>query len=159
MNSPSHTAAIALAQKARQAGKTVVLVTGVFDVLHDQHKNFLLAAKKEGDVLLIGLESDVRVREMKGADRPVNPQQVRQQNVDAWHIADAVFILPEVFELEQRKALIEELRPHVLAVSSHTAHLEKKAAIMEEFGGTLKVVYEHRPETSSTHLIEKSKKQ
>lgn len=159
MNSPSVSTAADLAKHARQAGQTVVLVTGVFDVLHDEHKNFLLAAKKEGDALLVGLESDVRVREMKGPGRPVNSQQVRKQNLDAWQIADMVFLLPEVFGVPERRALIEELRPHVLAVSSHTAHLEKKAAIMEEFGGTLKIVYKHRPEASSTRLIEKSKEQ
>lgn len=157
VNTSQLSEALQLSQNARRAGQTVVLVTGVFDVLHEEHKNFLLAAKKEGDVLLVGLESDVRVKEMKGPDRPVNSQQVRHHNVRAWGIAQSVFILPEVFGVPERRALIEFLRPHILAVSSHTNHLEKKAAIMEEFGGTLKIVYEHQPEVSSTDLIEKSK--
>src|SRR3990172_12032671 len=58
----------------RSLGKKIVLVTGVFDLLHDEHRNFLKVAKKAGDFLIVGLESDTRVRALKGVGRPVHDQ-------------------------------------------------------------------------------------
>ena len=57
--------------------QTTVLATGVFDVLHIEHIRFLAAAKQQGDRLIVGVESDVRVRAMKGPGRPLHDEQVR----------------------------------------------------------------------------------
>jgi len=67
--------------KARSEKQTVVLVTGVFDIFHSEHKVFLQKAKQAGDILLVGIESDVRVTQIKGPGRPINSQQKRQQRV------------------------------------------------------------------------------
>ena len=146
-----------LLANARRNGQKIVLATGVFDVLHDEHRHFLESAKAEGDLLLIGLESDARVKQIKGESRPINDQQARVANLEAWQITDGVFILPKDFDrLEQREALIESIQPDVLAVSSHTAHLEEKRRILAKFGGQLKVVYQHNPAVSSTKLLNKN---
>ncbi|MFZ5438330.1 MAG: adenylyltransferase/cytidyltransferase family protein [Patescibacteria group bacterium] len=134
-----------------------VLVTGVFDVLHQEHINFLLAAKKYGTKLVIGLESDHRVRQLKGKNRPIFNQQQRKKNLEKLAIADKVFILPEKFNTKaDHLRLIKKLKPAVLAVSSHTAHLKEKQAIMKEVGGELKIVYQHNPAVSSSKLINNS---
>ena len=141
-----------IAKLVSQPDQTVVLVTGVFDVLHQAHQEFLKLARKQGDILIVGLEADKRVRELKGDDRPVNDQQTRLANIEG--LVDAAFILPGDFHLvEKREALIKELKPNVLAVSSHTAHLEEKQRIMELVGGELRVVYDHQPDISSTKMI------
>jgi rfaE bifunctional protein nucleotidyltransferase chain/domain len=136
----------------------IVLATGVFDVLHHAHRQFLMNAKKNGDMLLVGLESDRRVKMIKGPDRPINNQQKRKQQLEELGIADVVFVLPEQFSTkEDRIALIQLIKPAVLAVSSHSPHQEAKQAIMSMVGGKLEVVMEHDPSISTTHLIEQQK--
>ena len=136
--------------------KKVVLVTGVFDVLHQEHLNFLYKAKQRGDLLIIGIESDARVKKLKGKDRPINGQESRQQNLEKLNLADIVFVLPEEFELSsQHQNLIQVIKPDVLAVSSHTPNLRAKQQILQKFGGKVIVVYKRNPKISSTKIIEK----
>lgn len=144
-----------LLEQARKQKKKIVLVTGVFDVLHEEHKRFLEAARKEGDFLLVGIESDVRVRKMKGESRPYFPEEKRKDHLEAWKIADSVFILPEKFsQPADHDAFIAQIRPHVLAVSEHTAHLPEKMQILQKYGGVVKVVLPHNPEVSTTRILE-----
>lgn len=143
-----------LLERAHAEHKVIVLVTGVFDLLHDEHMNFLRKAKAAGDILIVGLESDVRVRQMKGEGRPIYSQEQRRNHLEAMNIADDVFILPEQFSLPaHHDELIRTIRPSILAVSSHTAHQKEKAAIVEKYGGQLVVVHEHNPNISTTQLL------
>ena len=145
--------------KKKWKDKRVVLVTGCFDVLHEAHKRFLQAAKKEGDVLLAGLESDKRVRQMKGKGRPVNPVKVRLKNLDKLGIADFVFELPEnMQDPKMQEKIIQSLGVKVLAVSSHTKHQKAKKLILDKYGGRVKVVMKHDPRFSSTQIINKLQK-
>jgi len=141
-----------LAERAK-AKKTLTLVTGVFDLLHQEHRNFLLKAKQLGDLLLIGLESDVRVKQLKGANRPINNQAQRLVNLRAWNIADYIFILPENFSKSA-----EYIRPNFMAISSHTAFALEKEAILADFGAKLVVVHEFNPQFSSSLMIKNIKK-
>lgn len=144
-----------LLKKARSHSTKVALVTGVFDILHEEHRKFLQKAKKEGDILIVGIESDARVRKLKGEGRPINNQEARSQKLEALGIADFVFILPEEFNKpEDHIQLISEIKPDVLAVSSHSSHLEQKKKIIEQFGGQLKIVHQHNPRVSSTMILE-----
>jgi len=132
----------------------IVLATGVFDILHSEHEKFLQAAKKQGDLLLVGLESDDRVKQLKGSHRPLNPIKTRLQNLAALDLADYVFVLPEDFDhLQQHEVLIQQLHPHILAVSSQTPHQSQKQKIMAKYGGQLKVVLPHNPQISTSKLI------
>ena len=138
----------------KKLGKRIVLVTGVFDLLHQEHLNFLTKAKKIGDFLVVALESDVRVRQMKGPLRPQNNQEVRVNNIKSLKIADLVFLLPEEFDHPQdREDFIARLQPDILAVSAHTNFLDQKRQIMEKFGGKLIVVHQHNPQVSSTIIL------
>lgn len=138
----------------KDEGKTSVLVTGVFDILHQEHRDFLIKAKQEGDVLMVGIETDNRVKMIKGEDRPINSQVVRLKNLDKLQIAQYVFLLPEKFSKpEDHDRLIDKLMPDILAISSHTSHQPEKRAIIEKHHGNLKVVHSHNPAISSTNLI------
>jgi len=137
-----------------QQKKKVVFVSGVFDLLHQEHITFLEKAKAAGDVLVVAIESDVRVRQIKGEGRPINTQLARKLKLESLGFIECVFILPEYFsQPPQHRQLIEEVRPDVFAVSSHTSHLEKKRAIVETFGGKLLVVHQHNPNVSTTLLL------
>lgn len=145
-------------QELREPDKKVVFASGVFDLLHQEHKAFLHSAKQQGDVLVVAIESDVRVRQLKGEGRPVQSQEVRQQQLEALKDVDLVFILPEDFARpEHHRQVIMEVQPDFLAVSSHTSHLEKKKAVVEEFGGELVVVHQHNPAVSTTQLLAQAK--
>lgn len=136
------------------SGKTVVFVSGVFDLLHQEHKNFLQKARALGDVLFVAIESDVRVRQLKGEGRPVNSQEMRKKAIEAQKLADIVFILPEDFSSPaQHIQIIQEVWPDFLAVSSHTSHLDKKRAIVEAAGGELVIVHQHNPAVSTTQIL------
>lgn len=144
----------AYTQAKKKAGKKIVFVTGVFDLLHQEHKIFLEKAHNLGDVLIVGLESDVRVRAMKGPERPIQSQSIRRDSVSTLNFVDLAFILPQAFYLpDHHRALIRALKPDFLAVSSHSPHQGKKQQILNEFGGTLQIVHEHNPDVSTTKQI------
>jgi cytidyltransferase-like protein len=138
----------------KKLGQTLTLVTGVFDVLHEEHINFLRKAKASSDLLLVGIETDVRVRQMKGVGRPINPQDQRLQNLQKLKLADFVFILPEKFaQTSDHQRLINLIKPDFMAVSANTAFQAEKAAILARVGAKLLVVHDFNPAFSTSKLI------
>ncbi len=141
-------------RKAQQEGLRIVLATGVFDVLHQEHVTFLEKAARLGDFLLVGVESDERVRQIKGQGRPIHPAQIRARQVAAVPVVTAVVILPTQFATpEDRAAFLRAVRPNYFAVSASSSHLDKKQAAMVAVGGKLVVVHEHNPKVSTTQLL------
>lgn len=154
-NPPTLSEITQIAEIAHKKGETITLVTGVFDILHKEHETFLQKAKSTSDILIVGLESDHRVTQIKGPGRPVNQQLVRRQNLGALNIADHIFILPENFSSPRdHEKLISSLKPNILAVSSHSPHQDKKHAILAKYGGKVQVVHQHNSAISSTKIIQ-----
>jgi rfaE bifunctional protein nucleotidyltransferase chain/domain len=89
----------------------IVFTNGVFDVLHVGHLRYLIEAKKLGDILVIGLNSDASVRRLKGPHRPVVKQEDRREMLLGLKPVDQVFYFEEDTPLE----LIQALQPDVLA--------------------------------------------
>ncbi len=144
----------------RKLNKTLTLVTGVFDLLHEEHLRFLQKAKKTADLLIVGVESDLRVKQMKGQDRPFNDQASRLANLQKLGLADFVFILPEQFSKpEDHRALIAQIRPDFMAVSSNTLFQAEKAKILAEFDAKLVIVHAYNPEFSSSQIIKSKRKE
>ena len=142
------------AQQARESKRRVVLATGVFDALHDEHQKFLAKAKESGDVLLVGIETDKRVKRLKGVERPLNDQNKRLQQLNALPVVDKAFLLPELFSNEEdHLALLTTIQPDVLAVSSHTPFLNQKKKLIQQVGGELKIVHQHNPQVSTTKAL------
>jgi rfaE bifunctional protein nucleotidyltransferase chain/domain len=79
----------------RRSGKKLVVTNGCFDLLHVGHVTYLEQARNEGDLLLVGLNGDEAVRELKGADRPVNTEQDRAAVLAALESVNAVCIFKE----------------------------------------------------------------
>ena len=82
-------------EQVRLARQTLVVTNGCFDLLHVGHVTYLEAARSQGDVLLVGLNSDASVRTLKGDDRPLNPEQDRALLLAALALVDAVCVFPE----------------------------------------------------------------
>lgn len=142
-------------QQAKEEGRRIVFVTGVFDLYHREHQIFLEKARAAGNYLVVGVETDHRVREIKGPDRPIDPEAKRLQNVIESDVVDEAALLPAAFyRQEHYQAVMNVLRPHVLAVSSHSPYQENKRLLAELYGGQLVIVHEHNPSVSTTQLLE-----
>jgi rfaE bifunctional protein nucleotidyltransferase chain/domain len=134
--------------------KTVILATGVFDFFHIEHLRFLKKAKSQGDVLLVGVEPDTRVRLLKGRGRPVNQQANRLKKISAIKMVDFSFILPKNLGTKKgREDLIANLRPDIYAISANTPFQIEKQRIMKKFGGKLRIIHPYNPKVSTTKLI------
>jgi rfaE bifunctional protein nucleotidyltransferase chain/domain len=84
-----------LATQWREAGKQVVLTNGCFDLLHVGHLRYLQAARELGDLLVVGVDSDESVRQLKGAPRPYRPEAERAELVAGLECVDYVVIFPQ----------------------------------------------------------------
>ena len=73
----------------------IVFATGIFDLLHIEHLNFLRAAKKLGGKLIVGIESDIRTKQLKGPQRPIMNQAERKEMLEALDCVDKVIVLPD----------------------------------------------------------------
>ena len=106
----SLTGIIEKASQWKKEGKKIVFTNGVFDLLHKGHIFSLTQAAKEGDVLVIGLNSDSSVRRLKGDSRPINDQDARALLLGALTMVDAVV----TFEEDTPLKLITSILPDVL---------------------------------------------
>lgn len=104
-------------KKLRQAGKTIVLTQGSFDMVHIGHGRYCQEAKKHGDFLIVGVDSDEKVRLRKGPDRPVVPQEERMEMLTYLNSVDLV-VLKDV--KAQKYHLIDAVKPDVLVATQET---------------------------------------
>jgi len=82
-------------REIRDSGQQLVVTNGCFDILHVGHIRYLHSARKEGDLLLVGLNGDESIRQLKGEGRPINPEPDRALLLAALECVDAVCIFPE----------------------------------------------------------------
>lgn len=101
---------VAIREDLRHQGKRVVFTNGCFDLLHPGHLRLLAEAKRLGDVLIVALNSDRSVRQLKGAGRPILSQEERCEIVAALEMVDYVTTFDELTPRE----LIRKLLPDVL---------------------------------------------
>lgn len=97
-------------ERAKAEGKRVVFTNGCFDILHQGHVRYLSEAKKCGDYLVIGLNSDRSVRSIKGRNRPLMCESARAELLAALCFVDGVVI----FDEEDPLTLIKYLQPQIL---------------------------------------------
>lgn len=130
----------AVARRLKKEGKVIVLAGGCFDILHLGHVVFLEKAKKSGDVLIIILESDKKVRQLKGINRPAHSQKDRAKVLSALRFVDYVVMLPMMENDRDYDELVRKIKPDVIAASSkdgNTAHHQRTAKLS---GAKLKLV-------------------
>ena len=125
--------AVKLSKKFRKLGKTVVLAGGCFDVIHLGHIKFLEAAKKQGDLLFVFVESDQKVRKIKKENRPINNQLVRTEVLSSIRFVDYVIQIP-YFENDQYDKLVRSLHPAIIAVTKESEaiqYAQKQAKLID----------------------------
>lgn len=125
-----------LAEHRRQ-GDRIVLANGCFDLLHVGHVRYLQGAKQEGDVLVVGVNSDASVTQLKGEGRPLLPASDRAALVAALDAVDYVV----VFDTTTVAPLIEALRPHVHAKGTdYTVDTVPERDAVRAVGGRVAIV-------------------
>jgi D-beta-D-heptose 7-phosphate kinase/D-beta-D-heptose 1-phosphate adenosyltransferase len=97
-------------ERLRAAGRRLVFTNGVFDLLHVGHVRYLTQARALGDALVVAINSDRAVRELKGADRPVFEEAERAEILAALRVVDYVVVFDDI----SPRSLIAELLPDVL---------------------------------------------
>lgn len=143
-----------LCEQLRCKKKTIVFTNGCFDILHLGHVRYLQAARKCGDVLIVGLNTDVSVRRLKGNDRPLNQEKHRAEVLAALSCVDYVVLFNDDTPYE----LIRALQPDVLAKGSDYQHGEIVGEdIVRERGGCVKRIRLEKG-LSTTNVIKKIQK-
>lgn len=140
-----------IARKFRQAGRRIVFTNGCFDLLHAGHVTYLEKAKRLGDLLIVGLNSDASVRRIKGPGRPLTPERDRLRIIAALQAVDYVTVFSEKTPLR----LIRELRPHILVKG---ADWEKEQIVggeeVKSWGGRIERIA-FLPGRSTTAVLKK----
>ncbi|NNM92788.1 MAG: D-glycero-beta-D-manno-heptose 1-phosphate adenylyltransferase [Candidatus Eremiobacteraeota bacterium] len=135
----------------RARNKSVVFTNGCFDVLHVGHAEYLAWARSQGDALIVGLNSDASVRDLKGAPRPFVPYGERARLLCALRSVDVVIGFSE----RTPEELLEQLRPdvHVKSAQYRVEDLPE-ARVVTAYGGEVRLA-PHREGSSTTDIVER----
>ena len=134
----------------RRKGR-VVFTNGVFDLLHPGHVDVLLGARRQGDALVVGLNSDASVKRLKGPERPVRGEADRAYVLAALAMVDCV----TVFEQDTPLELVRALRPDVIVKGGdYNPDTVVGAADVRSWGGSC-VIIPLTPGQSTTSIIER----
>ena len=137
--------------KVRKSGKKIVFTNGCFDILHVGHVRYLAAAGSEGDLLVVGLNSDASVRTIKGDKRPLVPQDQRAEVLASLICVDYVV----VFDAPDPVTLNETLVPDVLVKGADWAEAEIVGGDFVKSRGGKVVRVSLVPAASTSGIIEK----
>jgi len=138
----------------KSRGQRIVLANGCFDTLHVGHVRYLEGARREGDILVVGVNGDSSVCALKGSGRPILDEQARAQLVAALRAVDYVLIFNE----QTAESLLESLHPDVHAKGTdYTAETVPERATAARLGVRVAIVGDPK-EHSTRELLESIRK-
>lgn len=153
MNAPilSESELTAALESERKSGKSIAFANGVFDILHVGHIRYLQDAAKVADVLVVGVNGDASVKMLKGAGRPLMPQDERAEIVAA--IRGVAYVT--IFDEKSPARLLGVLRPDFQCKGTdYTADSVPEAEVVKAYGGRVVIVGDPK-DHSTTSLLEK----
>tara|TARA_Y100000310_G_C20434287_1_gene692974 strand:+ start:348 stop:812 length:465 start_codon:yes stop_codon:yes gene_type:complete len=133
-----------------QKNKKIVTCNGCFDILHIGHIKFLKEAKKQGDVLIIGLNSDSSVKQNKGPKRPINNEDDRAEVLAALEMVDYITIFNETTPLN----LLETIKPDIHCNGEEYTKNCIEAETIKKYGGKIHLI-KLKEGYSTTNIIQK----
>ncbi len=143
----------AIMKRLKREGKRIVWTNGCFDILHVGHILYLQEARKQGDIMVVGLNSDASVRENKGPDRPVVCENDRAQVLSALECVDYIVL----FDEKTPMPLLRLLQPDVYAKGGDytlDTIVQEERKIVESYGGKIAII-PGRAGQSTTCIINK----
>lgn len=136
---------------ARRNGARIVFANGCFDILHVGHVRYLEAARRLGDVLVVGVNADAQARSLKGEGRPFVPERERAEMVAGLRAVDLVTIFHE----PTVEALLLAIRPDVHAKGTdYTEETVPERDVVRSYGGRVCIVGDPK-DHSSTEMVRK----
>lgn len=138
-----------ISQQKKQ-GKRVVFTNGCFDLIHPGHIRILKAAKQKGDILIVGLNSDISIKTIKNRERPIFNEKARAQILEAMAVVDFIVIFGEKTPYN----LIKTLKPDVLVKG---ADWRKNDIVGKKLVSKISIIKIY-PGYSTSSIIEKIKK-
>jgi D-beta-D-heptose 7-phosphate kinase / D-beta-D-heptose 1-phosphate adenosyltransferase len=135
-----------LSKEFKNQSKKLVFTNGCFDILHAGHVDYLKSAKKFGDILIVGLNSDKSIKKIKGDNRPINSQTDRARILGALESVDYVVIFDEKTPLN----LINAIKPQILVKGGD---YQNKSVVGEDIADELKIV-NFVADKSTSNIIE-----
>lgn len=136
-------------EQLRVNGKRIASTNGTFDIVHSGHLLLLEEAKEQGDVLVVGLNSDASVKSYKSVKRPIVPQEERAELLQAIRYVDHVII----FDEPDSGRFVTEMKPDVHVKDSTYGYDLLEAPIVQAYGGKIHLV--EKDGNSTTNIIEK----
>jgi D-glycero-beta-D-manno-heptose 1-phosphate adenylyltransferase len=133
-----------IVEHLKALGAKIVLTQGSYDLVHIGHARYLEAAKKKGDILIVGIDSDAKIRRRKGPERPIVPEKERLEMVLHLRPVDLVVLKKHT---DPKWHLIKTIRPHILIATKDT-YTRKEIAQLKKYCG--KVIVLERMATTST---------
>jgi D-glycero-beta-D-manno-heptose 1-phosphate adenylyltransferase len=132
----------------RGLGYSIVLTSGSFDLIHLGHVKYLARAKELGGILVVGVDSDAKIRRRKGPDRPMVPQAERLELLAHQRPVDLVYLKDD----EPRWALIKAVEPDVLVVTEDHTYDERDQEALLEHCGRIEVLERQASVTTSERI-------
>lgn len=136
-----------LREQVKQQGKKVVTTNGSYDIVHAGHIRSLEESKAQGDILMVGINSDSSVKQYKSPDRPIIPEQYRAEMIAGLECVDYVFIFDELNPID----FVNKLKPDVHTNSADYGEDCVEAEAVKNNGGRLHLLKKY--EGYSTSLI------
>jgi D-beta-D-heptose 7-phosphate kinase/D-beta-D-heptose 1-phosphate adenosyltransferase len=146
---------VARREELRRQGKRVVFTNGVFDILHPGHVRYLAEARRNGDALIVAINSDRSVRAIKGPERPVHPECERAEVIAALAAVDAAVI----FDEDTPHDIISAIQPDVLVKGADWPADQIVGREIVEAGGGVVIRVPVEEGHSTTGVISKLRQQ
>jgi len=134
-----------LVKLLKENGYRIVLTQGVWDMVHDGHATYLEAAKKKGDILIVGVDSDSLTKARKGPNRPIVPQEERIRMISHLRHVDIITVRDLKHDIGMLIRLVE---PDVLVVSKSTKDFTTK--MKKEYGPHCGEIIDLQPQSTTT---------
>jgi len=143
-----------LSSKLHKQHKRIVLAGGCFDLLHIGHITFLEKAKKQGDVLIIMLESDAAITASKGKNRPINSQEIRAKILAALSVVDFIILLEPNMSDSDYSTLVFSVKPAIIATTAGDVNRFHKERQAKQIDANVVDVTPQIADKSTTKLVE-----
>jgi rfaE bifunctional protein nucleotidyltransferase chain/domain len=130
-------------------GARVVLTSGSFDLIHLGHVKYLARAKELGDVLVVGVDSDAKIRARKGEDRPLVPEMERLEMLAHQRPVDLIYLKDGE---DERWALIKAVEPDVLVLTEDHSYTDEDQVELAELCGDVAVIPRQASVTTSERI-------